>query len=80
MEKLNIKLKFGVKNLKVKFTWKEENFGEFTTRDLIRNKIYEVISIEHDWYRIIDESDEDYIYPPELFEIIDKNPPAPILM
>jgi 7,8-dihydro-6-hydroxymethylpterin-pyrophosphokinase len=31
-------------------------------------KVYEVQRIEHGWYRIIDESGEDYLYPPELFE------------
>ena len=37
---------------------------------LTHNKIYDVISIEKDWYRIIDDSGEDYLYPPELFEIV----------
>lgn len=38
--------------------------------ELINGKIYNVISIEKGWYRIIDETSEDYLYPPELFEII----------
>ena len=37
---------------------------------LIYGKLYEVISIERDWFRIIDETGEDYLYPPELFEIV----------
>ncbi len=37
---------------------------------LINGKLYEVISIEREWYRIVDETDEDYLYPPELFEIV----------
>lgn len=69
-----------MKSLRVKYTWKKNNFGDFTTDDLISDKIYEVRSIEHDWYRIVDESNEDYIYPPELFEVVDENPPAPVLM
>ena len=48
--------------------------------DIIPDKIYEVLSIERGWYRIIDESEEDYLYPPENFEVVDKNPPAPVLM
>ena len=28
------------------------------------------MSIEKDWYRIIDDSGEDYLCPPELFEIV----------
>ena len=47
---------------------------------LLQDKVYEVMSVERDWYRIVDESDEDYLYPPELFEIVDAEPPAPILM
>ncbi|MBR1396588.1 MAG: hypothetical protein IJ563_03520 [Selenomonadaceae bacterium] len=66
--------------MKVKFTWTKDHFGDFTTRDLIKDKIYEVQSIEHDWYRIIDESEEDYMYPPQLFEIVESDPPAPVLM
>lgn len=66
--------------MKVKFTWGQEKFGDFTTCDLIKDKIYEVQSIEHEWYRIIDESEEDYIYPPQLFEVVEAEPPAPVLM
>lgn len=49
----------------MKVTWK----GETTFLGLIHGKTYEVVSIEKDWYRIIDESGEDYLYPPELFDI-----------
>ena len=38
---------------------------------VINGKIYDVISIENGWYRIVDEENEDYLYPPELFKIID---------
>ena len=37
---------------------------------LEHNKIYEVISIEKGWYRIMTELDEDYLFPPEYFEIV----------
>lgn len=40
---------------------------------LIDNKIYEVISIERGWYRIIDNSGEDYLYPPDMFEIVEED-------
>lgn len=45
--------------------------GETDFLVLTNNKIYDVISIEKDWYRIIDDSGEDYLYPPELFEIVE---------
>ena len=48
--------------------------------DIIPNKIYEVLSIEHDWYRIVDESGEDYLYAPGQFKIVESAPPSPILM
>lgn len=32
---------------------------------------YEVISVEKGWYRIIDDSGEDYLYLPEKFEVIE---------
>jgi len=37
---------------------------------LTHGKIYDVISVEKGWYRIIDDSGEDYLYPPGKFEII----------
>lgn len=52
--------------MKVKFKQQNE------TLDLIAGKIYKVLSVERDWYRIVDESGEDYLYPPELFEIVEK--------
>ena len=27
--------------------------------------------LEKGWYRIVDETDEDYLYPPEFFEVIE---------
>ena len=35
-----------------------------------RSKIYKVISIEKGWYRIMTELEDDYLFPPEIFEII----------
>ena len=52
--------------MKVKFKPQKE------TLDLIVGKIYNVLSVEKGWYRIVDESDEDYLYPPELFEIVEE--------
>ena len=40
--------------------------------DLVNGQIYDVLSIEKGWYRIIDGSGEDYIYPPEMFEIVEE--------
>jgi hypothetical protein len=29
---------------------------------------YEVLAIENGWYRIVDDSGEDYLYPPHMFQ------------
>ncbi len=54
--------------MKVKYT------GESTSYGLEKNEIYEVISIEKNFYRIIDKSKEDFLYSPDFFEIIEKTP------
>jgi len=38
--------------------------------DLTIGKIYQVIAVENGFYRILDDSGEDYLYPAALFEII----------
>lgn len=35
-----------------------------------QGKVYEVKAIENGWYRIVTELDEDYLFPPKLFEIV----------
>lgn len=48
---------------------------KYIGKDLVamtKGKIYDVISIEKDWYRIMTEIDEDYLFPPESFEIIEE--------
>lgn len=40
---------------------------------LLNGKVYDVISVEGDWYRIVDETGEDYLYPPQVFEIVEPN-------
>ena len=39
---------------------------------LINGKAYNVLAIEKGWYRIVDESGEDYLYPSDNFEIIEE--------
>ena len=52
------------------FCLKVKSLGETEFLVLTHNKIYEVISIEKDWYRVVDDSGEDYLYPPELFVVV----------
>lgn len=50
---------------------KVKYIGETDPTALIKDKIYKVLSEERDRYRIIDEEDEDYLYPKDAFEIIE---------
>ncbi len=40
---------------------------------LEKGKIYDVISIERGWYRILTELEEDYLFPPGTFDIVDES-------
>ena len=39
---------------------------------LTNGKIYEVLSVEETWYRLLDDTDEDYLFPPDVFEIVEE--------
>ena len=45
--------------------------GETAPLELTNGKTYEVISVEKGWYRIEDDTGDDYLYPAEQFEIIE---------
>lgn len=51
--------------MKVKYTGKTDFLV------LTNGKTYDVLSVEKGWYRIIDDSGEDYLYPSELFELVE---------
>lgn len=51
---------------------KVKYIGEYYKVSLIKGKIYDVLSIEDGWYRIIDETGEDYLFPPKDFEVMEK--------
>ena len=52
--------------MKVRFIWETDPIY------MKNGKIYEVINIEKGWYSIIDEEGEDYLYPPELFQVVEE--------
>lgn len=49
---------------------KVKYIGETSQLVLTNGKIYDVISVEKGWYRIVDDSGDDYLYPPEAFEVV----------
>ena len=40
--------------------------------DFHNGEVYRVLSVEKGWYRIMTDCDEDYLFPPELFEEINE--------
>lgn len=60
--------------MKVRVVENQREKAPCSTRDLFPEKIYDVIEItpKWKWYRIVDESGEDYMYPPELFEVVEE--------
>lgn len=46
--------------------------GDYYKVSLIKGNIYEVIDIEDGWYRIIDETEEDFLFAPQQFEIVEE--------
>lgn len=39
---------------------------------LTNGEVYEVLSVEKGWYRLNDDTGEDYLYPPAYFEVIEE--------
>ena len=50
---------------------KKKYVGITSELSLINGKVYEILGVSRGWYRIIDESGEDYLYPPQFF--VDEN-------
>ena len=49
---------------------KVKYIGDISTVALEKGKEYDVLSVENGWYRIMTELDEDYLFPPKLFEVV----------
>ena len=58
----------------MKVRWK----GKTSSLMLTHGKVYNVMSIEKDWYRVVDDSGDDYLYPPGGFDIVDDSDIATI--
>ena len=55
---------------------KGKYLGKTINLILTSGKEYKILSLEHGYYRVIDDSDEDYLYPAGWFEITDKGKEA----
>ena len=50
---------------------KKKYIGVTDKLSLINGKVYEILGDSHGWYQIVDESGEEYLYPPDFF--VDEN-------
>ena len=46
--------------------------GESDSLMLLHNKIYDARVLKLGWFGIVDETNEEYAYPPECFELIEE--------
>ena len=37
---------------------------------LITNKVYDVLAVENGWFKLLDENEEEYLFPPTEFEVV----------
>lgn len=56
-----------------------EYTGQTDPLTLTNGERYPVVSVECGWYRIVDNTDEDYLYPADLFKVIETNPAPPLV-
>ena len=57
------------KHLEKQAVMRVRYLGESDPLVLLNEKEYSVVAVEKGWYRIIDETGADYLYPPEVFEV-----------
>ena len=51
---------------------KVKYIGDYYKVSLIKNKVYDVVAIEDGAYRIVDETDDDFLFPADDFEIVEE--------
>jgi hypothetical protein len=51
---------------------KRVKYNGITDISLTNGKEYEVKSVENGWYRIVDDTGDDYLFSPEMFNIVSK--------
>lgn len=45
--------------------------GVTESHTLDHGKVYDILSVEQGWYRVVDKSSEDYLYPATDFDIVE---------
>ena len=60
----------------MKIRYRPDNSACLKYKDLTPGKIYTVIGIEADDYRILSDQRRPYLYPPDIFEIVSEEEPS----
>jgi hypothetical protein len=58
-------------NMMINSKVKVKYLGEDDPLSLRNQKIYDARVLQKGWFGIVDETNEEYAYPPELFEVIE---------
>lgn len=61
----------GIGFMKINDMIKVKYIGEDNPISLRTGKVYDARILKKGWYGIIDESGEEYAYPPDVFEIVE---------
>lgn len=59
-------------SLKINDMIKVKYIGESNPLALLNGKVYDARILKKGWYGIVDETNDEYAYPPEQFEIIEE--------
>lgn len=65
-------MQMGTGSLKINSKVHVKYVGKDDPLSLREGKVYEARVLKRNWYGIVDETDEEYAYPPELFEIVSR--------
>lgn len=65
-------MQMGIGSLKINTMVKVRYIGQDDPLSLRHKKIYDARILKKGWYGIVDETKEEYAYPPELFEVIEE--------
>lgn len=62
----------GIGSMKINDYVKVKYLGEDNPLSLRTGKVYDARILKRGWYGIVDETGEEYAYPPEIFEAVDQ--------
>ena len=65
-------MKYKSESMEINSRVKVRFLGKSDPLMLLHNKIYDARVLKKGWFGIVDETDEEYAYPPYLFEMIEE--------